>query len=92
MFEIVIESQSVKINGQALIPFAVLTGLHGKFKKRSLYLSKGFANTYVQYSSPDSPFSPSCRYILSWVWFGAFLFSLGTPSMRLRTGNGGWVS
>jgi hypothetical protein len=30
MFEIVIESQSVKINGLAIIPFAVITGLHGK--------------------------------------------------------------
>ncbi|KAI4698970.1 hypothetical protein J4E81_004860 [Alternaria sp. BMP 2799] len=28
MFEIVIESQSVKINGLALVPFAVITGLH----------------------------------------------------------------
>ena len=30
MFEIVIESQSLTINGLALVPFAVLTGLHGK--------------------------------------------------------------
>jgi hypothetical protein len=30
MFEIVIESQSLKINGLALVPFAVITGLHGK--------------------------------------------------------------
>jgi hypothetical protein len=29
MFEIVIESQSLKVNGLALVPFAVLTGLHG---------------------------------------------------------------
>ncbi|CAN9418360.1 unnamed protein product [Alternaria alternata] len=31
MFEIVIESQSLKINGLALIPFAVITGLHVLF-------------------------------------------------------------
>ena len=31
MFEIVIESQSVKINGLALVPFAVITGLHVLF-------------------------------------------------------------
>jgi hypothetical protein len=29
IFEIVIESQSLTINGLALVPFAVLTGLHG---------------------------------------------------------------
>ncbi|KAI4663055.1 uncharacterized protein J4E79_004368 [Alternaria viburni] len=31
MFEIIIESQSVKINGLALVPFAVITGLHVLF-------------------------------------------------------------
>ncbi|KAG9195272.1 hypothetical protein G6011_00392 [Alternaria panax] len=31
MFEIVIESQSLKINGLALVPFAVITGLHVLF-------------------------------------------------------------
>jgi hypothetical protein len=30
MFEIVIESKSLKINGLAFIPFAIITGLHGK--------------------------------------------------------------
>jgi L-lysine 2,3-aminomutase len=33
MFEIVIESRNVKVNGLALVPFAVLTGLHGKFSE-----------------------------------------------------------
>ena len=31
MFEVTIESQSLKVNGLALVPFAVLTGLHGEF-------------------------------------------------------------
>lgn len=30
-FEIVIQDQSVKVNGLKLVPFAVLTGLHSKF-------------------------------------------------------------
>jgi hypothetical protein len=30
MFEIVIENQSLKINGLGFVPFAVITGLHGR--------------------------------------------------------------
>jgi hypothetical protein len=36
MFEVVIETQSLKINGLALVPFAVLTGLHGGFPALTL--------------------------------------------------------
>jgi hypothetical protein len=44
-FEIVIESQRVKINGLALVPFAVITGLHGKLYPKLLGGSRLVANT-----------------------------------------------
>lgn len=47
MFEIVIESQSLKINGLALIPFAVITGLHGKLWDNFHVSSRTLQLTYA---------------------------------------------
>jgi hypothetical protein len=61
-FEIIIEPKSAKINGQSLVVFATLTGLHGECTKSAIH-GNAKADIKLQYFLPVSLFLSFCRYI-----------------------------